>query len=144
MGPESKKKYLELVDEELIRKQKSLESIEYGRNTAESAMTSHHDHLRSDLATDASIVMGLVDSLKKFREMLENAEPQNTIEIGAIFKAKLVEEDEVLEAIFSPVTVIIPGMVRTISPQSPLGQTIRGLMSNSEIFGYFFGYYKSK
>lgn len=133
MSPENKKKYLAIVEKELAAKQESLESIEHGRNTAESAMTSHHDHLRSDLATDASIVMGLVDSLNKFRAMLENSEPLTAIEIGAIFKASLVEEGEVLEAIFSPVKIVVKGLT-TLTPESPLGQKLKGLQVGDAFF----------
>lgn len=140
MGPENKKKYLDLVDEELMRKQKSLESIEHGRNTAESAMTSHHDHLRSDLAQDASILQGVMDNLVKFRTFVDEAGPCTKIQEGAEFKATLVEEEDTLEAIFSPVTIIMPG-IRTVSPQSPLGQVIKNLQQGD---AFFYGPDKTK
>ena len=133
MTPENKTKYLQLVDEELASKQESLASIEHGRNTAESAMTSHHDHLRSDLATDASIVMGLMDSLKKFRGVVENVGPCTIIEEGAFFRVNLIEEGEFLEAIFSPVKIVIKGLT-TLTPESPLGQKLKGLQVGDAFF----------
>ena len=126
MGPEAKTKYLKLVDDELISKQESLESIEHGRNTAESAMTSHHDHLRSDLAQDASILQGVMDNLKRFRGVLDAANPCTQIQEGAFFTAQLIEEGETLEAIYSPVKITMAG-VYTITSGSPLGQSIKGL-----------------
>ena len=126
MGPENKQKYLVLIDEELTRKQESLESIEHGRNTAESAMTSHHDHLRSDLAQDASVVQGIIDSFLKFRTFVEQANPSSIIEDGAEFRINLIEEKEEVEGLFSPVKVSI-GNIQIITDQSPIGQAMKGL-----------------
>lgn len=140
MGPEAKAKYLKLLDDELARKQESLASIEHGRNTAESAMTSHHDHLRSDLATDASILQGLMDSLKKFREVIDTASPCTKIREGALFTAQLIEEEDTLEAVYSPVKITMAG-VYTITPNSPLGQVINGLQVGD---AFFYGPDKNK
>ena len=133
MGPENKAKYLKLLDEELASKQESLASIEYGRNTAESAMTSHHDHLRSDLATDASILQGLIDSLNKFRVLVDTSYPCTQIQEGALFTAQLIEEGETLEAIYSSVKITMAG-VYTITQNSPLGQVIKGLQPGDAFF----------
>ena len=133
MTPENKAKYLQLVDEELASKQESLASIEYGRNTAESAMTSHHDHLRHDLAQDAIILSGVINNLTTFREFLGQAGPCDQIQEGAEFKANLVEEEETLVAIYSPVKIVMAG-ITTITPNSPLGQNIKGLFPGDAFF----------
>lgn len=133
MGPDNREKYLQLLDDELARKQESLASIEHGRNTAESAMTSHHDHLRSDLAQDYSILKGVTESVEQVRAVINDSVLCKTIQVGALFRANLVEEGEVLEAVVSPVKVTMDGIF-TITPNSPLGQIIMGLQEGDAFF----------
>lgn len=137
MNPENKTRYLKLVNQEIEQKKKILESIEHGRNTAESAMTSHHDHLRSDLAQDASVVQSLIEELERFRAFAEKAPQCQVIEGGAEFRAFLLDVGETIEAIYCPIQAGVPGL-KIISFQSPIGQVIKGLKAG-DMFVYKIG-----
>ncbi len=135
MGPESKAKYLSILDQEITAGDKSLGSIEHARNTADSPMTSRYDTMREIYAQEANVKREQLGRVRGFRDFVATAQPQQRIVEGAEFTLELWDEGDRLEnVIFSPDSVKVPG-IQVITPQSPIGQAIAGL-TTGDTFTY--------
>ncbi len=131
MGPDSREKYLELVGRRIQLGQENLASLEQARNSSDSRATSRYDTQREIFNGDANVQRVLLEKLKQFQAVVEQALPTNRIEPGAEFSIELWDEDdEINGVIYSPVSVAISG-ITIITPESPIGAAIEGMIAGN-------------
>lgn len=131
MGPESKSRYTQLVEEKIASGEIYLKNLEEARNTSESKMTSRYDTQREGFAMEANLQRTILENLREFRGLLGLWGPCTKITEGAEFTAELWDVGDVLEgAIYSPIRANLPD-VQIVTPQSPVGVAIKGMTAGN-------------
>ena len=140
MGPDRKATYLRQIDAELETGTSFPAALRVDYSTL--------NHIDPDDDPCQRIQLGFINgvhngangnigqSLRAFRSVVEEAQPQTTVEDGAVVTYEVLGETE--EAVITSKSSIDRGMIagiRVLTPKSPLGQAIKG-RAPGETFDY--------
>lgn len=129
MHPEQKKPWIEYVTLKIGEQEEQIRQKESDYSKTESAMTSHHDHLRQDLAAELNTQYRLLVQQKEFLKEIESADLRFQVEPGAY--VDLLVDNQPQQILFMNTQGDLPN-IDVITPQSPIGQSIKGKIAGDK------------
>lgn len=129
MHPEQKDSWIEYVTSKIAAQEEQIRQKESDYSKTENAMTSHHDHLRQDLASELNTQHRSLAQQKTLLEEIKGADLRFQVEPGAY--VDLLVNGEHQQVLFMNTQGDLPD-VDVITPQSPMGQSIEGKITGDK------------
>lgn len=123
MHPEQKTPWIEHVTHKIAMQEEQIRQKEGDYAKTESPMTSHHDHLRQDLASELNTQHRLLAQQKAFLAEIKSADLRFQVEPGAY--VDLLVNNQPQQVLVMNTKGDLPD-IDVITPQSPIGQSIKG------------------
>lgn len=122
MHPEQKISWTEYISQKIADQEAAIKQKEDDYAKTESAMTSRHDHLREDLASEINTQNHLLTQQRALLNEIEKADLRYRVESGAY--VDLVVNNQPQQILFMNTPGELPN-VDVVTPQSPIGQTVQ-------------------
>lgn len=123
MHPEDKQPFLGYLDKKIIEVDGRVKESEHARNTADGKMKSRYDTQQESYALEASIGLGILETLQSAYTEIQKAPLRFKVELGADVDVILNGQPQRLLVLKTHIE--LPG-VTVVSLGSPIGKSISG------------------